>query len=432
MTRYFTIFFSVVIFLLCTIDHVGTAYSFDDKRFLTISKNGAWCWFQDPRAIYVEGRHRRTFAGWVTNDGRLQVGSYDHDSGKIDRVTIKENWGTDDHNVNSFLVLPDRRIMIFYTRHNKPGIFSKITLRSENIKTWGSEINISSSAGITYSHPVYLSSEKQYYLFWRGPSWKPTFSTSRDGKNWTTPRILIQQKGREDPSIRPYLKVFSDGVSTIHLAFTDGHPRDEPQNSVYYLRYHKGNFYKADGVAAGTMNSLPISHNDCDLVYNARVSGVRAWLWDIAVDRTEHPVIVYAVFPQTTDHRYRYARWDGQRWNDTEITRAGGWLPTTPRNESEREPYYSGGITLHHADPSIVFLSKQTKNVFEIERWITGNGGKNWYSKTITRNSAKNNFRPIVPYGYRGPEDHVLWMQGRYTHFTDYTTAMRMLVPTKH
>ncbi len=422
--------FSIAILFLCGFDNIGTnTYSIDGERFTALSKNGAWCGFQDPRAIYVEGRHRRTYAGWVTNDGRLQVGSYDHGTGKIERVTIKENWGIDDHNANSFLVLPDRRITIFYARHNKPGIFSKTTLHPENIGTWGGETTIFSSAGITYSHPVYLSAEKQYYLFWRGPSWKPTFSTSRDGKNWITPRIFIQQKGREGPGIRPYLKVFSDGISTIHFAFTDGHPKDEPQNSVYYLCYHKGNFYRAGGGVAGTMDSLPINHTDSDLVYNGGATGVRAWLWDIAADQTGHPVIGYTVFPRTTDHRYRYAKWDGRRWTDSEITRAGGWLPRTRQSENEREPYYSGGMALHHADPSVVFLSRKVKNAFEIERWVTDDSGKTWGSRAITSDSAHDNFRPIVPYGYGASKDHVLWMRGRYRHFTDYTTTIRMLVP---
>lgn len=429
--RHFFPVFSVAIILVCTYHQIGAkAYSFDNKKILTISENGAWCWFQDPRAIYVEGRYRKTYAGWITNNGILQVGSYDHDTGRIERVSIKDNWDADDHNVNSFLVLPDRRIMIFYTRHNKPGIFSKTTLKPEDIGAWSHEITISTSAGITYSHPVYLSSEKRYYLFWRGPSWKPTFSTSQDGKNWAIPRILIQQKGREDPRIRPYLKVFSDGISTIHFAFTDGHPSDEPHNSLYYLRYQKGHFYKADGAVVGTMDSLPIHYNKYDFVYDAKVAGSRAWLWDIAADKAGYPVIVYTVFPHPTDHRYRYARWDGHRWFDTEITPAGGWLPRTQQGDVEREPYYSGGVALNHADPSIVFLSRRIKNVFKIEKWTTGNGGKNWHSKLITRGSVQDSFRPIIPYGYNKPKDHVLWVQGHYMHFTDFATQIHMLVPS--
>ncbi len=52
--------------------------------FRILSNDGAWCWFQDPRAVYVEGRHKRTYAQWMTHDGKLQIGFYDHDTKTIE------------------------------------------------------------------------------------------------------------------------------------------------------------------------------------------------------------------------------------------------------------------------------------------------------------------------------------------------------------
>ena len=79
--------------------------------------------------------------------------------------------------------------------------------------------------------------------------------------------MLIQEDGREGRKIRPYVKVVSDNKVIIHFAFTDDHPRDEPLNSIYYMRYHKGAFYKADGTRIGDMKSLPIPHSMSDTVY---------------------------------------------------------------------------------------------------------------------------------------------------------------------
>jgi hypothetical protein len=425
-------FFAVVLFAVVLCYAYGCAQKENRPNggghFLTLSEDGAWCWFQGPRAIYIDGRHKRTYAGWITRDGKLRVGSYDHETERIDRHTLKENWEADDHNSNSFLALPNGHIMAFYTRHNGIGLYSKTTSKPEDITSWNDENTIMDTAGITYTQPVYLVDEKRYFLFWRGESWKPTFSTSTDGKIWTTPHILIRQKGREDSHIRPYLKVASDGKSTIHLAFTDGHPKDEPKNSVYYLRYTKGGFYKADGHAAGTMNDLPVSHQDSDLVYDGRKNGVRAWIWDIAADQKGYPVIVYAVFPDKTDHRYRYARWDGHHWIDSEITPAGKWFPKTPEGASESEPYYSGGITLDHGDPSVVYLSRLTNKRFEIERRSTADSGTSWSVKAITAESPYNNVRPVVPIGYNRSKDHLLWMTGNYIGFTNFRTGISMLV----
>jgi hypothetical protein len=99
----------------------------------------------------------------------------------------------------------------------------------------------------------------------------------------------------------------------------------------------------------------------------------RAWVWDVASDSEGRPVIVYATFPTKTDHRYRYARWNGKRWIDVQLARAGGSIVP-----GGRERQYSGGIALDHGDPSTVYLSRKIRGVFEIERWRTPNRGRTW------------------------------------------------------
>jgi hypothetical protein len=354
------------------------------------------------------------------------AGSFDHDTGEIKHIVLKENWDADDHNTCSFLVLSDRRFMVFYARHNKQGLFCRISLEPEDIGQWGDEITVADTPGITYSHPVYLAEEKRFYVFWRGESWKPTFATSGDGITWSPPRILIQDEGRETRDIRPYLKVASDGKSAIHFAFTDGHPRNEPENSVYYLRYERGDFFRADGVRVGAMESLPVPHRRSDLVYDGRATGIRAWVWDIAADANGCPVIAYTRLPAETDHRYHYARWTGESWLDTELTPAGGWFPQTPPDKQESEPHYSGGMALNHANPSRVYLARPVGGIFEIEKWTSSNLGKSWSSQAITARSEKLNVRPVVPQGYSGTDNLVLWMHGEYVHYTNYTTDIRM------
>ena len=36
-----------------------------------LTSSGAWSWFGDPRAVYHEGAHRRTYTGWVSRDGSV-------------------------------------------------------------------------------------------------------------------------------------------------------------------------------------------------------------------------------------------------------------------------------------------------------------------------------------------------------------------------
>ena len=398
------------------------------ETFHTFSNDGAWCWFQDPRAVYVEGRYKRTYAQWMTHDGKLQIGFFDHDTKTIGIHTLKEKWDADDHNVGSFLVLPDRRLMVFYARHSKVGLFCRTASHPEDIGQWESEVTVSDAPRITYSHPVYLSEENKFYVFWRGPSWKPTFSTSTDGKKWSKPQILIEDSGRESVNIRPYIKIVSDGKASIHFAFTDGHPRNEPTNSVYYLKYADNRLFSANGHEVGHIDNLPIQHGQSDVVYEGKATGVRGWVWDIALDDMGNPVIAYTLLPRETDHRYAYARWTGKRWLDVELTSGGKWFPQTPEGENEREPHYSGGMCLDHSNPSCVYLSRQINGVFEIEKWLSLDKGKTWMSQPITKNSDSLNVRPVVPRGYSGEKDHVLWMSGHYIHYTNYGTAIRMMV----
>jgi ribosomal protein S18 acetylase RimI-like enzyme len=129
---------------------------------LTVTDDGAWCWFQDPRAVFIDGEFRRTYAQWVTTEGTLEVGVYDHDSDSLWSINLRDDWGANDHNVGSFLVLPDRRLMAFHAQHNGTGLFSRTTIRPEDISEWGPIITVADTPRITYSHPVYLADEDAF------------------------------------------------------------------------------------------------------------------------------------------------------------------------------------------------------------------------------------------------------------------------------
>jgi hypothetical protein len=234
----------------------------------------------------------------------------------------------------------------------------------------------------------------------------------------------VQEEGRNSSEIRPYLKVVSDGESEIHFTFTDGHPRDELENSVYYVKYRDGNFFRADNTLISTIENLPIRHSQSDIVFDGKAHGVRGWVWDIALDFNGNPVIAYTRLPATTDHRYHYAYWDGSTWLDHEITAGGKWFPQTRLFTTEKEPHYSGGIAIDHANPAEVYVSREIDKVFEIEKWATEDYGKTWSSTAITQQSSHNNVRPVVPRGQAEDTDYVLWMSGNYIHYTDYSTGI--------
>ena len=390
-----------------------------------LSHDGAWCWFQDPRAVYLGGERNRTVAGWITRSGELEIGAMDNETGEVETVRLKSNWDVDDHNTCSIFVLPDQRLMVFYARHNKRGLFCRRSSQPGEISHWDEEVTVSNSERITYSHPVYLREECRFYVFWRGPSWKPTFATSMDGKDWSPPRILVQGLGKESASIRPYLKLYSDGHSTIHIAFTDGHPRNEEENSVYYLAYKKGAFYRSDGGLIDSIQSSPVQPENCDLVYDGASNG-RAWLWDIGADSNQRPMILYTRLPKETEHLYHFGYWDGGQWLNRHIVRGGGWFPETRKGAVELEPHYSGGFALNHQNPFQLFLSREVAGNFEIEKWSTDDLGLSWVVQPLSSRSVGVNVRPVVPRHLPEHITSVLWMQGHYEHYTRFQTRIML------
>jgi hypothetical protein len=391
-----------------------------------LAADGAWCWFQDPRAVYIDGAFRRTYASWIARSGALQVGWWDHDRRRSFVHELKPDWGRNDHGSGSLLVLPDRRLMVFYAQHNGRGLYCRTTSRPEDIGDWNAEVTVSPAPRVTYSNPVYLRDENLIYVFWRGTDWMPAFATSPDGTTWSAERTLLRGTESDRATARPYFKVASDGRSIIHVAFTDGHPRDEAHNSIYCLKYECHEFHAVDGSYLGCGDELPIEKCRDAMVYDGRLHGVRAWIWDLAQDSRGHPVIAYTRLPSRADHRYHYARWDGAAWTDTQITPGGSWFPRTRFLTREREPHYSGGMSLDHGDPSIVYLSRPVDGIWEIERWATVDDGTHWTATPITRASRQSNVRPVVPRGFDRGGGHLLWMHGRYVHYTNYRTEIRL------
>lgn len=405
------------------------------SRHIQLTSDGAWCWFADPRAVKYVGAHGCLYAGWVSSDGDIVVTQYNGEVESFVSHVVRRRLDRNDHANPALIVAPDGRITVFYSSHNGHAMFSRTTLRPEDVSEWSSESELKLNTGqfgrdtYTYPNPVQLTHEKdRLFLFWRGDHWKPTLASSQDGgATWSTARILVMRSDA-DESNRPYLKVAGNGLDTIHMAFTDGHPQVEESNSIYYICYQGGRFLRADGTLVTLEDDLPLEPAEADIVYDAQREGARAWIWDVAYDEEGHPVLVYAVFPNQDEHYYRYARWDGHGWMNSEITFAGSWFPENLPGKRQTEPYYSGGIVLDHDDVDTVYLSRNVDGVFEIERWVTDDLGYTWVMEPVTSKSKRDNVRPfaIRNHGESGPR--VMWMrlEEEYLGYRDYQASIQM------
>ncbi|AUP78699.1 hypothetical protein C1H87_08260 [Flavivirga eckloniae] len=406
------------------------------ESYKSMTFNGSWCWFTDPRAVYFEGKHKRTYSGWIDNYGNITIGSYDHDTKQITTHIVEKNLEVDDHDHPSILFDEAGKLLVFFNRHGygnssvaPPGYLIK-SKNAEDILEWNkvqelylNDENLkpkpNSSFSQDYSHPIRLESEKgRIYLFWRGIDGKPSYSQSDDnGDTWAKGRILMMP----DPIYsfrRPYTKVYSNGDKKIHFTFTDGHPRNEKDNSIYYTYYENGAFYKANGDKIKDIADLPLRPEELDKVYDAKKGGAKAWNWDIAEDEKGNPVIAYTKFPTDTAHYYCYAKWTGKNWVNRTLINSGAWFPKTAKGKKEMEPNYSGGINIDHENTNEVYLSVKRDSVFEIEKWVTKNDGKSWKVDFITKGSEKDNVRPFAVRGAKKDNPlQVLWMQNTSYQF---------------
>jgi PKD repeat protein len=383
--------------------------------------DGAWSWFGDPRAVTYTGVHSRTYAGWVDRDGDVMVSSFDHATRERVTAVLASRLNRDDHANPSIQVRPDGRLAVFYSRHVGPAMHYRVSSRPEDVTSWEAPqtvpVNTPGIRGYTYPNPIRLAAEGQTYLFWRGGDYNPTFSVQADGSStWSPARNLILMPGE-----RPYVKYASSGGDTIHVAYTNAHPNEFGDVNVYYARVRAGRIEGAGGQQVGTL-AAPIAPADGDLVYD----GVEpAWVHDVAADSAGRPVILLASFPSANDHRYRYARWTGAAWEVHEITAAGGSF-----REDGGSPYYSGGLTLDHEDPSRVYLSRQVgPGSWRVETWTTADGGATWTSQPISSPATERNVRPVSPRGMAafGGDLSVLWMRGPYPNYVDYQTSIAAL-----
>lgn len=378
--------------------------------------HGSWCWFQDPRAVHVDSPYDATFVGWIDWAGRVTVGAYAPSTGAM-RTHVLARLYHDDHGAPAILVEPDKRLTVFYSGHNGAEMDYRTTLRPEDISAWGPVGRVPSGLhgrlGFTYPNPVMLPAEgNKLYLFWRGSQWGSDYATRTSDGSWSPARHLIEVQGQ-----RPYVKVDSNGSDTIGLAFTNGHPRNVLTN-VYYAAYRAGALWHADGSRIARLVGRAIRPREADLVYDAHASGAPSWVWDVALGSGQHPVIVYATFPTRRNHAYWYARWTGRRWRSHFLTFAG---PSISPGTIEYE--YSGGIALDHANPATVYLSREARGHYQIERWSTPDGGISWRHAVIVRN-RKDNVRPVVPRGWTSGPMGLLWLRGDYRSYTTYRTSI--------
>ncbi|MBQ3110784.1 MAG: BNR repeat-containing protein [Clostridia bacterium] len=394
-----------------------------------VDDEGAWCWFADPRAISYaneEGTLDFTIMGYIDIHGNIKATQVNNLTDEVNEVLIRTNIQPDDHNNPTFLVLPDERIIVFYSRHTDEACFwYRVTKEPGDLTTLGEEKRLDTEAATTYPSPFILSDDPDHiYLCWRGIEWHPTIAKlSMPDENGDTEFVYgpyqLVRSTNAGSNVRPYAKYASNGKDKILISYTGTHPDNTNPNWLYfnYINIDTMTMHDVNGNQMSTIANGPLAvdHSNQSHIVD-QTDGVRNWLWQVAVDENGYPVIANVrINGGKTSHDYYYVKWNGTAWVKTFLSNAGGHFHQTPGFEM----CYSGGMAIDPADTNVMYGSVPVEGAFgkiyEIVKFTVSNDGTEVIAtEQITKNSMKNNVRPYIIGNDPDDEIRLAWLYGDY------------------
>ena len=417
----------------------------NDDEFISgdvrrISDDGGWCWFEGPRAVIRDGKLfvGSVASGWLAQPerrGDIELHVHDIARKHTETIELHDRLECDDHDQPALLFLPDGRLLTAYSKHGSDTVNRIRRSFPADVTRWEPETAIRWGNGThpTYSNLVRLEAEGgRIYNFFRGldAKWKPSWMASDDeGVTWKRGGILL-----DVPSTRrhrPYAVYTDDGRSRVHIAYTDGHPRNY-DNSVYHVVIENGSIRDSTGNVLAPLREGLARPDLGERVFIGDANAV-AWVTDTALGADGHPRILFTVQKDGAglpakkggdDHRFHHARFDGARWHVEEIAFAG-------RRLYAGEDDYTGLGSLDPRDPDRVVISTDAHpttgapllnppGVRVHELFVGTRRDGRWIWRSLTKSSAASHLRPICVADDVANTTWVVWLRGRYETYQKY------------
>ncbi len=399
--------------------------------------NGSWCWFEGERAV-VDSENPDgplLLAGTVS----FTPGAKGPEAGDIDLLwrnlktgeqgtfELHDRLAQDDHNSPALWIRPDGRYIAMYAKHGSDPYSRYRISEAHDPTSWSDEKTIKTGkAGITYSNLYAVGGEKNPTLlnFRRGYNVNPNVCLSEDsGETWKRIGLLVKEgkKGRT----RPYVRYIGDGGHQVHLVLTDGHPRDV-NTGLWHAEVSLGDSGKLQ-LSSSTDDVIDSDLSDDDprspadltqiLAPGTVLDGVKvdhAWPCDLSLSPAGNPQALMTVRVEKSqeDHRFVYAIFDGQKWHNELLAKAGSYL-------YKKEGDYTGLGAVHPHKAGHVVISTpvdprngEKTDFYEIYTGTRGEGGQ-WTWKALTENSTMQNLRPEIP-AWDSAKTLVLWGRGDF------------------
>jgi hypothetical protein len=348
-------------------------------NLIQFNDNGAWCWYQDERAVVDKPGGKLILGSVASNngfggnsrEGDVEAVIFDLQSGLLEKYTLKEGnpiFYADDHNAPAFLVRPDGKYLAMFAAHfndttSHYRIYETGVWGPEQIFDWNLERPGGANFQTTYSNVYYLSAEGYTYNFVRGNNKSPNSMYSTDmGDSWSYGGQLTRNFGVGYNN--GYYRYWGNGVDRIDFVFTEYHPRDF-NTSLFHGYIQNGQSYRSDGILVDdnildTLN-IPIPADFTRIfAANTVVQGkTMSRCWNIDVQWYDNGIITTIFKARINDttppsnnpnHAFLYARYDGSTWTSTYLCRAGQKLYFSEQD-------YTGLGAMHPHDQNTIYIS---------------------------------------------------------------------------
>lgn len=410
-----------------------------------LNTNGAWCWFQGPRAIITASGDLLVGSTPSTGgtDGAARAGAVEVTAADVSTLVVDHvdqlagagRYRSDDHVSPSLAELPSGRIVAAWAGHNDDTATQTATLDPSDA-AWSINPMVQAKTSTTYSNLVSLSAENggrgRLYNFYRGEDQGVNAMVSDDaGRTWRPGGLLVENTPKH-----PYTRFTTNGTDRIDFISATGNPGAANGSSVRSGYLKGGRIYATDGRRIGTLGTgvdwsqlFPV---DAGTPGKREGLDTDVWTADMAMADGKPVALLTVKHPQAPavpgrsfTQEYRYARWTGTTWRVARVAWGGSEL-------YDVQHAYSGNLTFDQSDPSRVFLSSNVdpqtggrldsaadgRPHWEIYEATTSDGGAAWTIRSVTSDSAVDNLRPVHASG--SGRRALVWLRGTYRTFRDY------------
>ena len=383
------------------------------KENNVIAHDGTTLFYNTPHAIYFSGEQDRTYFGWTTSQGQVNVRHYDHSNNNLSEITTildyKEK--ADDHAAPAIIILNNKykkgKILVAHSFHNsKLHLFESVEVEStENlvqVKEWD----------IVATYPRLLQSNNNVFIFFRSSggisqgNLSVIYSTN-GGQEWSKPVVLLDFEAEFVTYANSPIIIDDE----IIINFVNYNTIDQKHGPEIYLQS-----ISIDELI-NTSSFTTITSLDTPVFYDSDMKNAR--VFDLVAKNKKQINIGLVTYMEEFS---RFLPSNNKAYNLTLIKKDGEWAYSEKNLFSYVDSsYYAGSITINpkQTQQAIVSSANETRKNITLKFLGANNENINLLlpgNSDLIRPSFISNYHEEMPLTFLKVK--------RYARYTDFQTEL--------